>query len=141
MSSFSDRLRPVVVPTLSPDPREKFGYVKKKIPAGAGGTKRHLQRYGDNLVCVRYRVDETRGVQLTTVEIVVDERPISQAKVDFPDDAVVLVRIGFVETDLRLDARAAGGRWNPEARAWELTWGAVRELNLVDRVILENGQM
>ena len=35
------------------------------------GTKRLVAQYGDALLCVRYRYDEKRGVQLKTVELIV----------------------------------------------------------------------
>lgn len=39
------------------------------------GTRRLVEKYGDALLCVRYRYDEKRGIRLKTVEIVVDEKP------------------------------------------------------------------
>lgn len=73
---------------------------------------------------------------MKTVELVVDERPW-QPRVRrlrrTPDD-VVVVRIGYHETQLRERARALGGIWRPAARAWELRWEAVRKLGIADRV-------
>lgn len=42
---------------------------------GQHGTKRHVEQYGDRLVCVRYRYDEAGRRRFTTVEIIVDEAP------------------------------------------------------------------
>ena len=44
------------------------------LKPGQKGTKRLVEKYGDSLICVRYRGDERRGVRLKTVEIVVDEK-------------------------------------------------------------------
>lgn len=51
------------------------GVVLKKLSPTAPGAKRLATRYGKALVCVRYREDLARGRRLTTVELVVDERP------------------------------------------------------------------
>ena len=44
------------------------------LKPGQKGTKRLVERFGDALLCVRYRYDENRGVRLKTVEIVVEEK-------------------------------------------------------------------
>ena len=40
---------------------------------GQKGTKKLVTRFGDRLICVRYRYDTTRGKRFTTVELIVDE--------------------------------------------------------------------
>jgi len=45
------------------------------LKPGQKGTRRLVEKYGDALLCVRYRYDEIRGVRMKTVEIVVEERP------------------------------------------------------------------
>jgi hypothetical protein len=44
------------------------------LKPGQNGTKRLVEKFGDSLLCVRYRYDESRGVRLKTVEIVVEEK-------------------------------------------------------------------
>jgi hypothetical protein len=53
---------------------KSYGHLKP----GQKGTRRLTARYGEALLCVRYRYDEIRGVRLKTVEIIVDERPGKQ---------------------------------------------------------------
>ena len=48
--------------------------VKATIKPGRNGTKKCLQQYGDQLVCVRYRYDKHRNRRQTTVELIVDEQ-------------------------------------------------------------------
>ena len=48
--------------------------VKATIKPGRNGTKKYLQQYGDQLVCVRYRYDKHRNRRQTTVELIVDEQ-------------------------------------------------------------------
>jgi hypothetical protein len=40
---------------------------------GQKGTKKLVSRFGDRLICVRYRYDATRRKRFTTVELIVDE--------------------------------------------------------------------
>ena len=47
--------------------------INKRLAPGQNGTKRYLNQYGNALVCVRYRQDQSQ--RYTTVEIVVDQRP------------------------------------------------------------------
>ena len=47
---------------------------RKHLKPGQMGTKGLVAQYGDALLCVRYRYDEKRGVQLKTVELIVEEK-------------------------------------------------------------------
>jgi len=42
------------------------------LKPGKKRTKRLLEKYGDSLLCVRYRYDEKRGIRLKTVEIILN---------------------------------------------------------------------
>jgi hypothetical protein len=106
---------------------------------GAPGTKRLAKRYGERLVCVRYLYDEARGRRLKTVELVVDETPWKgRARRPRRDDHdIVRVRIGWRETDLRLAVKKAGAVWRPARKTWEMSWEAVRALDIQHRVVPE----
>ena len=105
--------------------------VIKKLSAGAAGTQRLLARFGAALVCVRYREDAARNRRYTTVELVVDERPGKLSS--------SLVRIGYQETFLRQQVKAAGGVWDAQRKLWSLPKTAIRRLGLKDRVVPKNG--
>lgn len=47
--------------------------IVKKLAPQAAGAKRLAERFGDALVCVRYRVDAAAGRRYTTVELIVAE--------------------------------------------------------------------
>ena len=47
--------------------------VKATIKPRLNGTKKYLQQYGDQLVCVRYRYDKQHNRRQTTAELIVDE--------------------------------------------------------------------
>ena len=107
--------------------------VIKKLAPGAAGTRRWLARFGSALVCVRYRQDASRNRRYTTVELVVDERP--------GNPSCSLVRIGYQETLLRQQVKAAGGAWDAQRKLWSLPRTAIRSLDLEERVVAENGQI
>ncbi len=104
------------------------GGVLKKLSPTAAGAKRLATRYGQSLVCVRYREDPVRGRRLTTVELIVDERPLPPS---------LAVRVAFGETELRNAVKAAGGTWDARRKLWLLSRAAVRKLKLAHRVVTE----
>jgi len=105
---------------------------RSTLRPGQPGTKRFVRRFGARLVCVRYRYDVRARRRYTTVEVIMDERPWEPLPT-----VQVGVRVRWEEGALRERVRASGGRWNPEERLWELSYGAVRELGLEDRVVRE----
>ena len=105
--------------------------IDKGIAPGQPGSRRWFERFGDALVCVRYRVDAEAGRRLVTVELQVDAAPLRPRN----DDQAVLVRIEWRETELRELARQHGARWDSTARAWRTTRAIARKLRWVDRIV------
>lgn len=115
--------------------------VTKRLDRGADGTKRYCEKFGDALICVRYRRDGDR--RFTTVELVVEERGQLDPGVVDEDampggpasaDRVVLIEAGLEETGLHRQLRGAGGVWNRDKRAWEVSRRVVEALGLHRRV-------
>jgi hypothetical protein len=96
---------------------------------GQKGTKQLKLKYGDALVSVRYRYDEKKRKKYKTVELIVDEHEW------MPNDTPVYVKIAWVETELRIKIKQAGGRWLPEKKLWELVYGKVVKLGLCERIV------
>jgi hypothetical protein len=96
---------------------------------GQKGTKQLQLKYGDALVCVRYRYDEKKRKRCKTVELIVDEHEW------MPDDTPVFVQIAWGEKELGVKVKQAGGRWLPEKKLWELTYRKVVKLGLCERVV------
>lgn len=100
-----------------------------KLKPGQNGTKKLLARYGERLVCVRYRYDEARALRATTVELIVSQGPWQPRKrvrrVPRSPHGMVYVRIPYDQQELRIKMKLLGALWRPRHRLWELPWGAV----------------
>lgn len=114
--------------------------IKATLKPGQNGTKRLLEKYGNRLVCVRYRYDEGTGKRYTTAEVVVDES--SDVVVVRESDCVRAhqslrfgVRIDYWESELREKAKARGAIWRPRQKLWEMRYDDVIELGLESRVV------
>lgn len=111
------------------------------LKPGQNGTKRLVEKYGDRLICVRYRYDAATGQRHKTVELIEEtvpwrpegarERHLMQRAADEP----VLLKIAYEERDLRERVRQAGGRWQPKERAWVLSYGETSRLGLLERIV------
>ena len=108
---------------------------------GQRGTRKLVQRFGDRLICVRYRYDATERKRFTTVELIVAEAPwhpvTASGRGPRPNGAPeqVAVRIAYGEHALREQVKAAGGRWDAGERLWRLPLGRVQALGLVERIV------
>jgi len=109
--------------------------IKATLQPGQNGTKALLRKYGDRLVCVRYRYDKAKLKRYTTVELIVEENDWFPGKVSLATPQVVLIRVGYDEKALREQVKAAGGRWKSAEKAWELPYQAVVALGLKPRIL------
>ncbi len=80
-------------------------------------------------MCVRYRYDEVQRKRYKTVELVVEEHEW------MPEDTLVCIRVAWGEKDLGVKVKQAGGKWLPEKKLWELPYGKVVALELVERIV------
>jgi len=105
------------------------------LKPGQRGTKRLVEKYGDSLLCVRYRYDEIRGVRLKTIEIIVEEKVVKPS-IRYRDEDIVAVIVSYTENALRDKLKAVGGRWNPEEKAWHVLYGSIRGISELEERIL-----
>ena len=110
--------------------------IRATLLPGQNGTKGLLREYGDQLVCVRYRYDKLRGRRLKTIELIIDEQDWVPG-VNITPDRKVSIRVGFDETKLREHVKMAGGYWDPEKKAWQLSYQQVLQLGLERRILDE----
>ena len=111
-----------------------------KLKPGQKGTKALLEKYGDALVCVRYRYDEASRTRIKTVELIVDKKELTpsrkqQQKIE--DETVVPVRIEYGEKQLGKMARSAGGKWEPKVKLWYIPYGKIKGTELEKHIILD----
>lgn len=91
-----------------------------------------VRKYGDKLVCVRYRYDVQSCQRHKTVELIEESVPwhprgsreahLMQRAAEEP----VLVKIDYNERELRETVKQAGGYWQPDEKAWSMCRTAQR---------------
>ena len=85
------------------------------LKPGQKGTKRLTDKYGDALVCVRFRYDAESRQRLKTVELIVERADWTSPAPKYSVDTPVPLRIEGYEKELRAQAKAAGGRRKVES--------------------------
>ena len=88
----------------------------RKVLPGQPGTKKLLDKYGDRLVCVRYRYDIENRKRSKTIEIILEESDWCKDTKRIPANKIINLKIVYDETYLRRLVRAAGGKWNPKEK-------------------------
>ena len=106
--------------------------ITKRLAPDQPGAKKLARRFGDELVCVRYRQDQAAGHCYTTVEIVVDDAPILN---DRRLPSIVYLRIAAGELALQRSVRQEGAEWDRQRRAWRISKEAMLRLQLQHRVV------
>lgn len=105
--------------------------ISKTLQPGDMGTKQYLNKYGNKLVCVRYRIDRRTQKRYTTIELVVNEREIiSQHRT-----IIAWVKIHYRETELRQSIRENGGRWLVNEKVWAISYDIASKLGLKNRIV------
>lgn len=102
---------------------------------GQPGTRKLVDQYGERVICVRYRYDQSTKKRYKTVELIVEEvewipRPRPRAATD-----IVHVRLDYSEAALRNSVKLLGGKWHPPTRTWRIAYGATVALRLTDRIV------
>ena len=99
------------------------------------GAKQLRERYGERLVCVRYRYDEARKERWKTVELIIEKTTWEPPLPRWQTDTVVAVQVAASEREVRQQVKTAGGKWNPKEVVWKLPYGQVVALGLTSRII------
>jgi len=108
---------------------------KRILQAGQPGTKKLVERYGDNLICVRHRYDDQKKTIYKTIEIIIEDKPWQENNKNIPKYKSVDIRIGYNEIELRSRIKACGGKWDPHRKVWQLSYKKVKELDLLERIV------
>ena len=94
------------------------------------GAKRFARRYGDQLVCVRQRLNDAGTVRHTTVELLVETTPVVRR-----GQALVALRISPGDRALRTLLIASGAQWKPKLRYWLVPRTVAKELKLLGNLV------
>ena len=95
------------------------------LKPGQRGTKSLSAKYGDSLLCVRFRYDAKLRQRLKTVELIVERTEWTSPQPRYDAETLVFLHIKADDMPARLQAKAAGGRWNPEKQRWFVKYGKI----------------
>jgi len=95
------------------------------LKPGQKGTKRLTEKYGNSLICVRFRYDAERRKRLKTVELIEEESDWTPPLRRFAENDLVPLRIAVSNMGLREKVKAAGGKWVPDEKLWYVRYGAI----------------
>jgi hypothetical protein len=109
--------------------------IRRVLQPGQPGTKKLAKRYGDNLICVRYRYDDQKMTMFKTIEIVVDQKPWEIDNKKIPENKIISIRVSIDEIELRQKIKACGGKWIPQRKVWQLSYEKVKRLDMTDRIV------
>lgn len=112
----------------------------KKLLPGQPGTKKLLDKYGEKLICVRYRYDSLRHKRIKTVELIEEEITWYKNNNKIPRNKIVEIRINYGEVNLSRAVKSLGGRWNKSKKVWEVAYGDVLDLGFEKRIINEKNK-
>lgn len=121
---------------LLPPNDVRRGRVKKTLWPPRPGTVRLLERFGDALVCVRYREDPSGLRRYVTVELVVETGRTVRARRRSVERALFPLAVARGDRDLRATIKQAGAQWHPGDRLWYLPAATIRRLGLEDRICI-----
>jgi len=106
----------------------------KTLNAGQPGTKKWIKKYGNDLVCIRYKYDTRRNRRIKTVELIAEIAQCDKSKKRIPDNKIMQVHVNYEEIQLQRLIKNAGGVWNRGKKVWELPYREVKALDLYERI-------
>jgi hypothetical protein len=109
-------------------------YTTKTLIAGKPGTDKWVKKYGESLLCVRYKYDLKNGRKLKTVELLVENEPWDRDKERVPANKIVGIKVAYGEVNVARVVRQAGGVWNKKKQLWQLRYLDAVNLGLNDRI-------
>ena len=111
------------------------GYLRvtKTLRPHQPGTLKLTRRYGEALLCVRYREDGPGKRRCTTVELIIDEGPVQRR---LNDRSIVHVKIPWHEYEVRARAKALLAKWDSRTQTWRMSMRIARALGLESCILL-----
>ena len=113
---------------------------KRTVLPGQAGFIKWREKYGEKLLCVRYKYDAEKGKKMITVELVVTEKEWHRNKKHIPRNKLFSVKIAYGERELGQRIRSLGGVWVWEKKIWRVNWEAIQALGLEGRIVDEDAE-
>jgi hypothetical protein len=119
-------------------------HVRTVRKPGEPGTQKLVAKYGERLVCIRYRYDPQTRKRYKTVELIVAEDDWdppevtdreAQPRPERPTTPIVPVRIHYTEKDLQRQVKAIGGTWNANKKLWYAPEEYIKRIGLTKRIV------
>jgi hypothetical protein len=107
---------------------------EKIIKPNQPGTKKWVEKYGENLICVRYRYDKTNCRMLKTVEIVVEAKAYKKTTYRIPSNKLIPLKVEINDANLRRIVKNAGGKWHQKEKVWMLPYKEIIKLRLENKI-------
>jgi hypothetical protein len=107
------------------------------LKPGQRGTKSLAQKYGDALLCVRFRYDAELRQRLKTIELVVEKTEWTPPPPRYTADTFVPLHIKAADMQARLQAKTAGGRWDPGKQLWFVKYGKIAGTSLEKHIYVD----
>lgn len=107
------------------------------LKPGQRGTKNLVEKYGDDLLCVRFRYDAELRQRLKTVELIVEKAEWNPPPSCYSAETLVPLRIEAADIPMRQQAKAAGGRWDPGKRLWFVRYGEITGTDLEKHIYVD----
>lgn len=95
------------------------------LKPGQPGTKKLTEKYGEALLCIRFKYDAETRQRLKTVELVVERTDWTPPPPRYTADTLVPLRIDAFDLQARTQAKAACGRWDPKKKLWFVKYGKI----------------
>ena len=108
------------------------------LKAGQKGTKKLSEKYGEALVCVRFRYDAKTRQRLKTIELIVETRPWDPPEPKHTAEELVPLIIKASNLTLRAEVKAAGGRWDPVRQVWYVKYGRIAGTKLEKHIYVDD---
>ena len=108
--------------------------VAKTYAPEQNGAKRFAKRYGEQLVCVRHRLNEAGTIRHTTVELLVETTPVASRS-----RSLVALRISPTDKATRTLLLACGAQWQPKTKYWLLPRLVAKNMRLLRSVVAIQG--
>lgn len=111
--------------------------IYRKLKPGDAGTKHLVEKYGDELLSVRYIYDPEKKIKMKTIELIESVQNWNGAYKKYPWNKIMKLKVDYGEASIGRLIRSAGGYWNKSNKFWELPYREVISLGLEDRIIDE----